>query len=202
MLSVRQIRFPLKFPPTKSFLRFKQNQPPSGARIPVSVIQLALALAGTSAMRVVSGSGEYSSRYQLALPISSVAVLQVVLTHLPSSAAQSLCHASRGKCGTAPAVATGIYHSRRTARIHSSSDGTPPSRHPPSGQMDLPRSPKSTPQTQPGPEATFHPPGSGPCTDGRPAGFAVQSSRQSEQSRASTAQPRSSGSSGSNTPPP
>ena len=47
-----------------------------------------------------------------------------------------------------------------------------------------------------GQEAMFHPPGSGPCTGGRPAGFAAQSSRQSVQSRASKVRPRSSRSSG------
>ncbi len=151
---------------------------------------------------VAYGRVEHSVRYQHALPISSVAVLQAVLIPLRSSGAQSPLNASRGKCDTAQAETTGIYRFRRIARTHCASGGTPPSQHPPSDQMDLPHSPKSAPQTQPGPEAMFHPPGSGPCTGGRPAGFAAQSSRQSVQSRASKVRPRSSGSSGSNKPPP
>ena len=161
-----------------------------------------LALAGVSPLPVVVALAEHSSRYQHALPISSVAVLQVVLTHPASSGAQSLWYAFRGRCGTAQAEATDICRFRHIARTHHASGGTPPSQHPPSGQMDWPRFLKSAPQTQPGPEAMFHPPGSGPCTGGRPVGFAAQSSRQSVQSRASKVRPRSSGSSGSNKPPP
>lgn len=130
-LEARQKRFPLKFPPTKSFLKFRQNQPLSGAHIPVSVTQLALALAGVLALPVVVALAEHSCRYQHSLPIWSTVVLQVVSAHFQSSDVQSLWCASRGKCGTAQAVATGIYHSRRTARIHCASAGTLPSRHPP-----------------------------------------------------------------------
>lgn len=151
---------------------------------------------------VAYGRVEHSVRYQHALPISSAAVLQAVLTPPRSSAAQSPLNASQGKCDTARAEATDIYRFRRIARTHCASGDIPPSRYPPSDQMDLPRSPKSAPQTQPGPEAMSHPPGSGPCTGGRPAGFAAQSSRQSVQSRASKVRPRSSGSSGSNKSPP
>ncbi len=151
---------------------------------------------------VVAGQAEHSGPSQHVLPISPVAVLQVVLTPLQSSDAQPLLPASRGKCDTAQAETTGIYRSRRIARTRCASGGIPPSQHPPSDRMDWPRFPKSAPQTQPGQEAMFHPPGSGPCTGGRPAGFAAQSSRQSVQSRASKVQPRSSGSSGSNKPPP
>ncbi len=151
---------------------------------------------------VAAGLAERSGRYQHALPISSAAVLQAVLTPLRSSGAQSPLNASRGKCDTAQAETTGTYHFRRIARTHCASGGTPPSQHPPSDRMDWLRFPKSVPQTQPGPEAMFHPPGSGPCTGGRPVGFAAQSSRQSVQSRASKVRPRSSGSSGSNKPPP
>ncbi len=151
---------------------------------------------------VVAGQVEHSGPYQHVLPISPVAVLQAVLTPLRSSGAQSPLNASRGKCDTAQAEATDIYRFRRIAKTHCASVGTPPSQHPPSDRMDWPRFPKSAPQTQPGPEAMFHLPCNGPCTGGRPAGFAAQSSRQSVQSRASKVRPRSSGSSGSNKPPP